>query len=737
MAKEFLDGAGWGFIFSHPFFAAEGGSTVVSYLASLFFIIFGDNFFSLTLAPIVFTLLISIVFYLFLSRYFSLRTAIFFFFLFIFSPSPFYAFSLHALGFHYEVILFSILGLFCFSGIFFNKTRYETYMTGKSHNRKLALHFIIFGLVSGFGTYFFYTYLIMLFTLMIFWFIFDKKFFLKIYFYQFLFGLLIGFSPWLIYNSSHNFAGLIIHNFSLREIIFSKTLPQIVQTLVVIGTDYLPKHLGRELYNTIILSFVLMCMLNVKTIRQILRNKILPSDMKELIFISYVVIFIATWSILYMPVSSGATPWLDGLWGRLFHICPFLFALMALFFNRLTASRKNRAYLLRNGLSIALVVWILYIGFTNYSNLLTTPDLKINPLRIKGYSAKMAYAMDIKAPKGFLGRDILRSLKVVRSEGAQLGQIFDYESYYHTLFSNNPLLQELSSYPQLNEAKKAHCFVLIGLNTGDFIEGYEVSDLNRLIEQKVPLRYRHHVYEGISISLMNRRYKELLENIDFINDIPLEYGHYFLLGLGRVIEEHFEDREREEKLQYVMDRFSPASKEYLYRGLVRSLVDDKFLKDYKGPNVEEAYLPYLYREMAIKIYGDLPTQEEVSYRLEDLSINKENKKYLYYGIIGAFFKNDTVYDEIKVEEKIEKVVAIKWMERNYLCEGLGLVLGHLTSGYMEEFADFVKSLLDNKELVYFYQGYDLSLKERYGRDFKRIEEMLNNNVPQEFRKNIL
>jgi hypothetical protein len=45
MAKELLDGTGWRYIFNHPYFQAEGGSATISYIASLFFLIFGESFF--------------------------------------------------------------------------------------------------------------------------------------------------------------------------------------------------------------------------------------------------------------------------------------------------------------------------------------------------------------------------------------------------------------------------------------------------------------------------------------------------------------------------------------------------------------------------------------------------------------------------------------------------------------------------------------------------------------------
>lgn len=714
MAKELLDGAGWGSIFNNPFFSAEGGSVVTGYLAALFFSIFGDNFFSLTLVPIVFSLLILITFYLFLSRYFNRPTAIIFSFLFIFPPVEFFRYSLVALGYHFESVLFSILGLFCFFEIFFNESNYKIYLEKSS---KLSLLFMGFGLISGLGIYFFYTYLIMLLTIILFWFLFDKRFFLKRYFYIFLLGVIIGLLPWLIYNTLHNFAGLNIQGrWTPFEVIFSRNILQIFQAFVRIVTEKLPEFLGKNFYLTILFSFGLIIFLNLNSFRQILRSLLTPQakymhNMKELVFIGYVLVFISTWSILHMPSASKDAPPLSELAGRLFHFYPFLFVLVALCFNRFLPLKKDKIYLLRMALVIAMAIWIIGIGFLDYSAV-TSVGNKIEPLKIKGYSVRLPYIHGEKNIVSFLDRDMARLREATNYDG-RLWEFFANDIYFYSLYADNGLLQELANDSQLEEAKKPYYYLLVGLNTGDFTEGYNILNLKKLIAQKVPLRYRHYLYEGIAISLMERRYRELMENIDFINKVPIEYRHYFLLELGRIIGVNLDDRRKRETLTHVTKQFSPHALEYIYQGILKSVIADTLLKVPQEPDTEK-YLAELHSWVSRRLLVFLQ-DNNFSAWFKDNNIEDKIKKYVCYGLIESMFKEDTVYQEKEIKTKIKEVIAHNRMEQKTFYEGLGLSLGHFAFGNIHTFAKFINpSIIEGVYLPYIWNGYGMSLVERYG-----------------------
>jgi hypothetical protein len=736
MAKELLDGAGFWSIFNNPYFPAEGGSVVIGYMAALFFSIFGDTFFSLVLVPILFSLLILTTFYLFLERYFNRYVAIVFSFLFIFPLHHFLTFSLQAHGFHFESTLFSILGLFCFFEIFFNEANYKAYLEEKPH-KKLFLLFIAFGLISGFGIYFFYTYLIMLFTIIIFWFLIDKSFIFKKYFYIFLLGLIIGLLPWILYNTTHSFSGLNIHGLKISKVMFSKNPSQIFQTFWFIITEKLPEFLGMRLYQIIIFSFGLIILSNLNSFRSLfsLQVKYLH-NIKELIFIGYVLIFISTWSVLYMPLLGENIPlWMSGLWGRLFHSYPFLFALVALCFNRLLPIKKKKGYFLRMAISSAFIIWILRIGFSNYSNLVSMPGYRIDPLKVKGYSIRLAYRRGIKKIRSSLDSDMFQLGKATEYDG-DLWQFYSREMNHNSLYADTGVLEKIGNNPQLDEAKKPYYYLLVGLNTGDLLEGYDTSNLNKLVAQKVPPIYRHYLYEGVAISLMNRRFKEVLKNIDFINTVPVEYRHYFLLELGRVIGEHFDDKVREEKLQYAIKRLSPISMDYVYHGLIEALITDEFLRAYQRGNIKikKEYPPFFYRAISRRAFGKLPSENDVPNWLKDIGVDKDNEKYFYYGIIEAYFKDANIYREEEIKRKIERVIAYGGMPKMALYEGLGLSLGHLTFGHIKRFNEFIESFLGNDQLSQFYYGYCLSLKERYGEDLDTIRGLIDYNVPEQFKE---
>jgi 4-amino-4-deoxy-L-arabinose transferase-like glycosyltransferase len=534
MAKELLNGAGWRYVFNHSYMPAEGGSVIVGYMASLFFLIFGDSFFSLELVPILFSVLILTAFYLLLKRHFGIYVAIISSFLFIFSPPAFFYRSLFALDFHFESILFTIMSLFCFFEIFFNEDNYKVYVE-KAASKKINLLFMSMGVVNGFGIYFDYSVVIMLFTIILSWLFIDRKFFLKRHFFVFLSGFLIGLLPWAIYNCTHNFTGLAVNGYSPSKILFHKSLVQILQTFKYISAKQLYENLRNGLYPIVFVSLIFVTFFNLYSLRS---SKIKCSSViKELIFISYILIFIFTWSTLYLPSGESNGPlWMSGLDGRLVHVYPFLFVLVALCFNRFLPFKKDKNYFMKMAFSLIFAILILRIGFLNYSHIINEPRKKIQPLDIKGYSARVACQRGLISRGTVFEQDILNACRIAeRDNDAMFWDLFIFNKTYYSLYDDSSEgLQKIMKGTQYGDEKKPYYYLLIGLNTGDMVKGYDILILNKLINQKIPEEYRHYVYEGIAISLMNRRRDEIMANREFIEKVPAEYRHYFLLQLDRV-----------------------------------------------------------------------------------------------------------------------------------------------------------------------------------------------------------
>lgn len=173
----------------------EGGSVVVSFLAVPFFWLFGISTISLRLVSLLFSIGILALFFLFLERYFGRKVAALAGLLYIFSPLSYSQYSSYCIGNHHTVLFFDILMVSIFFRIFF--------APGKYYNSKKYGYFMLLGLVSGFAGYFCFSSFVFLFCILLFWYIFDKLFFLKKGFLVFIASFILGISPLIYYIISH------------------------------------------------------------------------------------------------------------------------------------------------------------------------------------------------------------------------------------------------------------------------------------------------------------------------------------------------------------------------------------------------------------------------------------------------------------------------------------------------------------------------------------------------------
>ncbi len=193
-AKEALNGPSLP-LSEYQYLTYSPGTLITGLMAVPFFILFGSNYLALKLVPLFFSTLTLAMLFLFAERFFSRRAAIIAAFLYIFSSFSWCGFNLY-LGFHTESLLFMFLALYLFYTIVFA-------------NKEGWFYYLLLGLVSGFGLYFSYTFLVIQALIVIIWFIHNRGFFLKRVFLIYLTGFLIGFSPWIIYNLSCGFRGII------------------------------------------------------------------------------------------------------------------------------------------------------------------------------------------------------------------------------------------------------------------------------------------------------------------------------------------------------------------------------------------------------------------------------------------------------------------------------------------------------------------------------------------------
>jgi len=174
-----------------------GGSLVIGALAAGFFWLFGPTVFALKLAPLFLFTLALAFWYLTIQRYEGERVARYFAILFCFSPPLLTAYSVAAMGFHSESIVFSALTAFLL-------------FTMLSEEKPSRAYPVLLGLTAGVGLWFAYIYGLTLLAMLGFWLWFEKGRFRRPRVLWFALGFLAGFSPWIVMNVQNNLAGLVI-----------------------------------------------------------------------------------------------------------------------------------------------------------------------------------------------------------------------------------------------------------------------------------------------------------------------------------------------------------------------------------------------------------------------------------------------------------------------------------------------------------------------------------------------
>src|SRR5437870_1562246 len=180
------------------------GSLVIGGIAAGFFLLFGPTLFALKLAPLLVFTLTLVFWYWTIQRAAGERVAWYFAMLFCFSPPLFTDYSVTAMGFHSESIVFSALTVFL--------------LLKMLSEEKPSLGFpLLLGLTAGLGRWLNYIYGLTLLALLGFWFWHDKGRFWRPRALWFALGFVVGFSPWIVINVQTHFAGLVIYDMNVWE----------------------------------------------------------------------------------------------------------------------------------------------------------------------------------------------------------------------------------------------------------------------------------------------------------------------------------------------------------------------------------------------------------------------------------------------------------------------------------------------------------------------------------------
>src|SRR3989441_7481350 len=180
------------------------GTLVMGTLTSGFFLLFGPTLFALKLAALlVFTLALAF-WYWTIQRAAGERVAGYFALLFCFSPPLLTAYSVAAPGGHGESLLFSALTVFLLFRMLSDEKGSPAFPA-------------LLGLTAGVGLWFDYIYGLTLLATLGFWLWRDKGRFWRPRVLWFALGFVVSFSPWILFNMQTDFAGLVIHDKTVRE----------------------------------------------------------------------------------------------------------------------------------------------------------------------------------------------------------------------------------------------------------------------------------------------------------------------------------------------------------------------------------------------------------------------------------------------------------------------------------------------------------------------------------------
>lgn len=300
------------------------------------FSIFGLSNLSMKLIPILTSTAIVVLAYLFLYRHFNKKMAVITSLLFIFAP---YAYTIRTFILT-EEYNGSILLTFLIMHIFYN-------------NKKNYWNFVLLGLISGFALSFYTVNFVIISTFILFWFSFDKLFFIKKNFFVFLIGFLATLSPMILYYYNYNLTSFDEIGDYLKadnQLLLSKSHLSKYDSLIKLLTKDIPYSfyfnkinfttnlvLSYIYYFIFVISFMFILYKNRISLLNFMKNLFLfkskEDNNKEIFFIVYPILYI----FAYIVIGIAARPF---YYSRILPIYPFMFIIIALFVNHLYHKKK-------------------------------------------------------------------------------------------------------------------------------------------------------------------------------------------------------------------------------------------------------------------------------------------------------------------------------------------------------------------------------------------------------------
>jgi len=670
----------------------EGGSLVMGALAVPFFLLFGQTAVSLKLVALFFSLAMFIAWYMFLDKFFNRWVAVLTSLLWIFSPCIYTTWSIFASGAHHEQGIFSILAVYIFYQIFF-----------VGEKRWL---FALLGAISGFGLFFSYTFSTTLAVILLFWFIFDKKFVFTKNFFLFAVFFLASLSPWVYFNVTHNFEGFIVadkpvfswftHNtlsvslLRLRDLVTTEFISSL--SFQNVGSAWSRVIAGAH-YLAFAASFLGLLFIGRRSLLKIAggvisrrRFAVAPKELaRDTLLIVFPIVYFIVLSMTGFELRSKfSDPRLSNLYQyRLFMpVFPFIFALAAIFCHKMFKNRKN-FFVSYSGLCLAAGMVIL--GAVTNSNMIpagNSGDISLTYAMYRGYNY---YDLGKIICRRFSDpRVAVRLIKGIKADDdrrycyAGMGWGFnkerfgaDYGFYIRNVLPglnrqywpdacerlgsvvgcNNDLVQKLRD--SLGSGYLPYFYRGAGAKEAKM--SVHVFAAYSRIQEQVDAEYRPYFHEGMGMQLYELLINDTANFISFTGSVDRQLKESLYRGMA----------EGQEYYQYSYSKFGFGIGGIGYRIDAWNQIIDK---------VEDEFRPYCYQRLGI----------EIGWRfVHDI------KKYL------TFFQ--------KADEKYAP----------YIYKGLGIGIGW-RFGYDADGCSRLIDKIDKKYWPYIYEGLEMGSLKREG-----------------------
>ncbi len=688
-AKMYIDG----FIDSLLYFQRidyNGISTVESLVAIPFFYVFGPYLFSLKLVALTFLLATMVLWFFFVKRHISFEAAIITALLFIFAPPSFISYNLTC-GFHSTPLFFDILAItFFFKMIRNTPSPFPLPQGERTKVRGLNWH-VLFGIASGFSLWVDNVFAITLITCMVFWFIHDKKFFLKRTFAIFVISFLAGFSIWFYYvifirhfhimnifeYSSHytktvfykkflqTLAYKLPYSLSFKDYFFSGVfLNYLYYAIFVIAFLGLIWFQRKSILKTLS-SFLPARWQGEKAVAQggqtiwsaatmSLRNRINTVNVLHIItvesfFLGYIVIFILAFSFSHFDVGyKSNSPWEYRFFIPLY---PFIFVTIAIGLNKLLNTGRNTFKFI----PCILIFILISAGIMGLVSQTSIMDFG-KGLTFKGYS--------YRALQAAFGRDFI--------EGIKMANRIDDGRYKNYL---------------------CYCYGFVKLAMIDKLELSECETLIRNVEEPV----RPNCYEGVGYGygVIYSDASTVLEKLRLTNLTDKRYEKYFLYGVANSL-----------PIQDTVDRHT------------------FFISQF-----DSQFQPYLYQGLGIQLARRLGLADVDGILLQ---VDEVNKKYCCIGVGQNFARRlEWAFADKKYPISFDGLNKDYWTDCYY---GLGWGIGDFFEFDMDRYLPIINNNVLPEYMEYCFKGLADRLRWKFGNNYRilnfvpAIEFVLDNNT---------